>query len=467
MGLYDLVALSTTVLAQSGATVTLASVEGLEVGDRIVIESQHGYDETGLDGDWPIVWNNGSENVPLPFVGAGYYLDVDHVGKSFIGTIQSGGISGNTITLDRTVPTGAVGLPCYRENGAAVKYAIENKLAWPSRKTFAIASSNTAPIRAYLTDEYAEFNFNHCELFAPRGCGALSLSITRDGGGGLKNKRYRNLHLRGNARTSGYGFLAETNVYNQQTSSSPAFGVAGSGGEGGGKAQNVTVENFTFTDNWRSIALANAFDCIVANCNSFFTEPLKRYIQWEYQAATCKRITFYNCVVDSDYARAGFEAFACQGVSFINCQSRNSSFASNASGAVSFRNCSMVWDDVDPDPSFSQYNGLLSLTRTIEDQQGSAQTGTQGGIGVDNFSVTYNAIPYPETNRIFNTVLVSPGIYGIPTAPVIRGIHLTVPRTNVTAPNAGYLVRSDESGTTVTGITGDTLDTGSALTLTA
>jgi hypothetical protein len=453
MGLYDLGELSTTVTAQSGSTVTLASVTGLVAGDSIIIESQHGYNETGLDGDWAIT-NIGPIAFPTQ-----YYLLVDHVGKSFISTIVS--IAGLVVTVDRTVPSGAVGLPCYRNNHEAVMYAINNKLTWPSGKTLACASSNTAPMRGYLSDLYHEIDFRHCTLFAPRGCGALGLAMYRDGGGGVSNKVYRNLTLRGNARDAGYGILAETGEYIQGSSFNYCFGIAGTGGGGGNIVSNIRVENFTFIDVWQSIAIVYATDSFVVNCRTTRTEPLRSYVQWEYQTSLSSRCGFVDCVVDSDFMTAGFEPFQSIGISFIRCGGRNTAFSCNSSGSSIFKDCYVTIDDVNPDTAFSANNPIVNINRTIEEQQGTPYTASNGGVRVQDMTVTYNEIPYPSTDRIFNTITVAPPYQGIAVKAEIKGITVTVPRTNVTTPNAGYVVRSDAPDTTVTGMVATTLDSGS------
>lgn len=457
MAANDLIQLETIVTAVSGSTLTLASVDGLSAGDSIIVESQHGYNETGLDGDW--AWTD------LP-VSGNYYAAVTHIGKSFIAPVVS--IAGNVVTVNRAVPVAAVGLPCYRNNAVAIKHTIANLLPWPSRRRFACEESApstgfTIPLRISLSDTQATIDFNNCEIFAPRGCGAISFAIGRllaEGSGGVSNKTYRNLTIRGNVRDSGYGFVGDLGNYVAQSSHPAAFVVFGTGGAEANTAFNCIVENFTLIDNWRSVGVSRAEDCFVYNCRSRFTDPLRRYIQWEYQADSSSRCAFIDCIVNSLYARAGFEPFKCQGVSFIRCGGSNCGFASNSSGGTLMKDCWVDWTDVNPDPAWSQFNPLMNINRTIETSQGSPQANAVGGVGVINFRANYLAIPYPDTNRIFNTINVSTGSHGILTGAKIRGVTLTVPRTNVTTPNFGYIVRSDEPETTASGLVG-TLDTSS------
>lgn len=459
MGLYDLVSLSTTVTAQSGATVTLASVAGLTVGDKIIIESDHGYDEVGLDGDWSI------SNFPL--AGGGYYTDVTHVGKSFIsGPITD--ISGNVVTVDRTVPAGAVGLPCHRNNRDSIKYAIENKLAWPRSKRLATSHS----VIAYLTDDYHEIDFNNCTLFAPKGCIALNLSIARIGGGAVSNKRYANLTMQGNAGDAGYGLFVENGIFTQGASMQAALNIAGTGGATPTRARNIVVENVHFIDNWRACTFQVASDCIGKNLTSTNTQPLRQYVQWDFQQASTERCAFIDCTVDGDYMRAGFEAFKATSGSFIRCGGRNVSFSVNTSGSVSFRDCSVVLDNINPPESFSPNNPIFNLNRAIETQQGSVQPGTDGGVGISNFSVEYREIPYPNngaSGEIWSCLVVNNHPYDVPVRADIRGLTLTLPRTNVTRAGGGTVgyvldVNGHIENQDVYGVTATQIDGGSKFT---
>jgi hypothetical protein len=450
MAVNDLIELSTTVTAQSGATVTLASVEGLAVGDGIIIESDHGYNELGLDGEWEITGK------------PDHYYGNAIIGKSFIGTVQ--GISGSVVTVDRTVPTGAVGLNCYRNNFAAVQHAVNQKLAWPSRKVFAVASANSSPPRCELTDSYYEFDFNNCEIFAPRGTGALALYVSRVGGGPVSNKRYANLTLRGNARISGYGVSAETGKWRQGSSQPAAFTV---GGVNSSRARNVYIENFTFIDNWRSLAIDVAEDCIAYNCRSEFTSPLYNYVQWEYQFSTAFRCAVINCPVISNWFRPAYNAFKSQGVSFLECQTRNGLFAINTSGAVLVKNCGVLWTEENPYEHWSPNYPVMAINRTIENQQGYVQEGTVGGTLVKNFSVIYERLPYPTTSRMFNTINIDQGYYSVPTQAVIDGVSVVVPFLEATTPNTGYVVRSDDPQAIVSNVSATTLNSGTKVVIAA
>lgn len=439
MAITDLVELSTTVTAVSGSIVTLANVSGLAVGDRIIIESQHGYDETGLDGDW---------DVDLP-VSSDYYIGVTHWGKSFLGTVS--GISGNNVTLDRTVPVGASGLPFYRNNADAIEYAINNRISFPTAKVLAFATDNTRPLRCYTTPDQYTYDFNGCEIFTPRGCGPASIQFysSEPGGGPTHNKIYRNLTMRGNARDSGYGFSAETGELIFDGSAFPtAFRIEGTSGEGGTVTTNQHLEGCTFIDNWRAVSFSLASGCTATNCLASFTGPLRSYIQWEFLAANSINCWFIECAVDTDYSRPAFSAFSAERCGFISCSGRNAFFESNSSGGTFFKDCSVLWDTTDPGP-WSPNTPLLSLQRVYEDQVGSA-LGTTGYIRVENFSAKYNATPYVD--QIYYTILVDVGDWteivvdviglvfdasavGTPASPTSDGYAMISTANNVTLSN--------------------------------
>ena len=443
MGANDLISLSTYVNGvPSGVDVTLGSVAGLVPGDQIIIESQHGYNETGLDGDWPI------SNFPIA---GNYYTNVDHVGKSYIGTISA--INGNVLTMTTPVPAASNGLPAFRNNAVSIKYAIENKVRWPEQKVLAAATTNTSPIRASLTDDYHEIDFNGCTILSPRGVCCVMLSMVRVGGGGVSNKRYRNLILKGNARPTGYGISAETGVSVQGSSFSAPFSVSGTSGANPTIARFVDIENFKIIDCWRSIGHTLAQDCNIVDCVTEPTDILKNYIQWEYLPTSCERIAYLRCKVQSAFHRAGFEPFRCQGVTFDNCYGRNANMSVNTSGGVLYRNCTIDWDQVNPEAGeVAATIGLLNIGRTIETQAGSAYEGTQGGTGIRNFTINQNVVPYPGTNSIFASCLIGAGIYGIDTAADIRGLTINLPGTDHNCPHSGYAVRADASETYVSGL---------------
>lgn len=423
----NLLAVTTIVLAVAGPTVTLEDAAGLSVGDRVIIESTHGYGEAGLDG----VFNFSNAK-------ANFYYTAAPVGRSFVGTVKD--ISGNAVTLDRDVPEAAAGKRLYRDNYVAVKYWIENKKSWPKGESFAVACE-PAPLRCYLTDEPHEIDFNGCELFAPRGCQPLSLTIARVSGGGVSNKAYKNLTLRGNVRSAGYGLCVEKSSYTIP----PAFSVAGTSGANSTTARNIRVDGFTFIDNWRALDVSRADGVTVTDCVASFTDQLHHYIQWEFQASSSANVTLRNCRVDTDFVHPGFEAFKSQGVVFESCGGRNTLFSSNSSGDVLFKNCSIVWDEESPNAWLHPNTPLLNINRNIDQSKGER-------VSVRNFSVDYLATPYP--GRIFNTINASPN-----TGANIRGVSLRVPSRDLTTPNQGYLVRSDDAATTASGFDGE-LDTG-------
>lgn len=436
-GRNDLVSLEATVLSVNGSTIALSNVNGLAVGDSLIIESQHGYNEAGLDGVWPI------SNLP---VGSGYYTGASRVGRSYIATIKE--LTGNKAVMSRPVPPAAKWLTCYRDNSDAIKYAIEKRIQWPDGQRFAYATSTTQPVLIYLTDEWFDYDFRGCEIFAPRGCGALQIGFGRVGGGAFSNKRFRNLVLRGNARDSGYGFIVPSGTWIQGSSMPSAWLV---GGVSASPMSNVIIENFTCIDNWRAVGLTYASDCLVKNCRSEFTDVLRQYVQWEYLAAHCKRCRFEDVtVVDPNGMRAAFSAFRCEDVQFVKCGGENIGFESNTSNGTLFEDC---WTDItveNPHDAWSFYNSLISINTNIANQQGNDPSSS--GIMVKNFAVRYNVIPYPERNKIWNTVIIGQGI-----GAAIDGLRIEMPpgsRMVTTAHHPAGLVASNSLFSTAVRVSG-------------
>jgi len=145
----------------------------------------------------------------------------------------------------------------------------------------------------------------------------------------------------------------------------------------------------------------------------------------------------------------------------------------NSSGGIRFKDCFITIDEINPDASFSPNNPLMNIGRNIENQQGAVQPGTGGGVGIDNFVVRYNEIPYPSagvSGEMWTTVSINAeSAYGLPVEARIRGITLILPRTNVTGPNGasdGYVVNRNGNvgGTTIVqGVNATTLDSGTKL----
>lgn len=441
MAVTDLRAFQTVVSSSVAGTniINVDNASGFQVNDKIIIESLHGYNESGVDGVWSIT------NMPS----SGYYWTAQ-VGKSWMGTITN--IVGNTLTLSRAVPNSSTGLTVYRDNHDAIPYAIENNIKFPEGQTFACNFIN--PIRPYLTNTFKIIDFNYCTILAPRGCGAALVTYAKVGGGGLENKVWRNLTIQGNARDSGYGFQVETGVYYQGSSMSAAFVMSGA---------NHHVENMVFKDNWRSIGGSYLYDSTISNCISRFDDPLRAYIQWEYYTDLSQRVTFDRCIMDSNYVRPAFEAFKSSGIFFNHCVGRNGPYSSNSSGAIRFEDCSIIWDEENPHSSFSQYNPLMNLNRIIENQGGANNPipNTDGGLKIKNMKFDYRKIPYPNTNAIFNCINISGPYQGnTPVRAIIDGIELITPRNNLVTPNAGYMLRSDPNDTVASNFTGPNFDTG-------
>ena len=437
MAYTDLISASTFVASQSGADVTVADPTGFSVGDKIIIESQHGYGEDGFDGNW-------SWSAYDSFPDTDYYFSPIIVkGKSFLGSITN--ISGSTFTLDRTVPSGAVDLPFHRDNTDAVSVAIAQKATWPEGVTYHIGSANAGLIAPALDEHFYEYDFNNCVWQNVRGCYGMCLRPTLSGGGGVVNKVWRNLIMKGNRRASGFGTQSANGAGLEAL-----FLITG---------DNHVIENCQFWDGWRSVGLSYASNVTVQNCTTYSQDPMRRYIQWEYQTNFAKHCTFYKVRIDSDYALPSFEPFKSSSVTFDQCGGRNCGYSCNTSGKSLYLNCDCTWDqqDYDVDGSDGVWafgQPVFNVNRTVENQQETPQVGTDGGCLIDNFRMEYTALPRVSANRIFTNIVVGGGTAGIDTGCVVRNPTYINPFTTSTdnangaqKNKAGYVVAGDANTT--------------------
>lgn len=451
MAANDLISLETVVQSVNGLQLVLESVLGLSVGDSIIVESLHGYDKEGVDGVWSV---NG-----LP---DNYYFSA-LLGRSFVATVIA--VNGNTVTVDRAVPAACQGNPCYRNNAQAVKYAITNLRPWPYAQRFACAeqdmSSFPVPLQCYLSDASATIDFRNCAIFAPRGCGAICIRINRRtslGGGGVRNKVFKNLTIVGNARDFGYGVIAIDGDWQDDSSTPAAFDLIGDTGAQPTVVSNVFIENFTFVNNWQDISLSYAADCVVYNCKSYFSDPKRATIASQYSLLGASRCSMIDCTIHCDYGRLGFFVQRGLDVTLLRCGGTNCLFAVDTSGRVLIEQCSSDWTDVGPDDHIAAAAGIFNISRRYELVQDEVVPNTGGGTVLRNCTVTYTDIPFVD-DYIFNTVVVEQGELDVLTQCSVRGLSLEVPRSDVTTVLDGYLVRSEEQYTLASDLTGQ-LDSG-------
>jgi len=102
-------------------------------------------------------------------------------------------------------------------------------------------------------------------------------------------------------------------------------------------------------------------NCVVTDCEVFLHAQQRNYLaQWFFGVNDSIGGTFTRCTVDSDFLQAGYETFRSDGVSFIDCVSRNGIVSSNTSGNFAFTNFDITIEAMSQpfEPSDSPYHHL-------------------------------------------------------------------------------------------------------------
>lgn len=377
MAVTDIISKATTVTVANGSNVIqVADKTNLAINDEVIIESQHGYGETGLGGSF--TWTNPS----------GYYFGVT-MGKSIRTSITN--ISGNDITLATTVPAEAVGVPLFRDNTQGIKAKIVAGTSWSAYEdqTLHIGSH----INPLIPDDSEQtFDFKNTEWKSPKGTPCAGFRPLKQGGGNPWNKVYKNLRLTGNCGDYGYG---PTGDATSSQAMNKNFHIL---------SYNTVIDNVTLTDPLQGFLLDNSDDCVIQNCYVIRTQPLRTYIQWDMLVTSSRRCVIHRCNYDSDYPAPFCEAFKSVGIVFSDCTSRNGVFSINTAGRVRYINCSSVWDWISDgsDNVMTPSSSYFPVTRIVEGQQGAAQTGTEGGTLLLGCSVHVQQITFPPNRICYN-----------------------------------------------------------------
>jgi len=112
---------------------------------------------------------------------------------------------------------------------------------------------------------------------------------------------------------------------------------------------------------------------------------------------------------------------------------------------------------------------MFNVSRTVEVQQGTPQTGTEGGVLVDNFRMEYQALPRVSAQTIFPTITAAGGVRGIDTGCIVRNLTYINPFSSSgveAGVSSGYAVAGDANSVPDTqlkvygAISGSTLSAG-------
>lgn len=403
--------------------VCVDNADGFEAGDEVVIESQHGYGEPGIDGVWDIAQE------------PGYYRSVP-IGKSFHASIV--GIEGNALALDREPPAAAVGLTVHRNNMQAVIRALGDRRRWPDGQALAVSDPGNQYPRVYVDPSYHRYDFNDCELYAVHGGAGLRLHLmnTFPPGGPVRNKELANLTLRGNVRHAGYNFIGGMFRYEH------ALTI---GDDNGGQCTNVTVRNVKFIDNWGALSFKQCAHCRAVDCVSYETEQLKEYVaKWHFIADISQHIEFVRCQVDANAPASGFESFNSAHVRFLECRGRNVWAAANMADGLEWIDYAVEWDNYDLGP-FNPRTPVLALVNHTNRELSQPYT-------IRDVRVKYwEAYQGP----MFPCITVQDKLTGVHID--IRNVDVRSWQGITTVEGDGRVVRSDSHNVTVGMVTGNWL----------
>jgi hypothetical protein len=388
-----LVSQTTTVTAASDGSpvITVSSATGLAVGAKIIIVSEHGYNEVGLGGVFPFTTTILND----------YYFGTGmNFGRSFEATISA--ISGTTITLNANASAACVGKQVVVDSTDDIEVAIESGASWSAfeGQTFYVGRT----IRPSMADNSEQvIDFKNAEFKSPRGCYCAAFDPSLSGGGRPSNKIWKNFRLTGNVADSGYGPTENALAYQEIVKSIQIGGV------------NNIYDNVTVTDVWMSFLFNYAYDCVVQNSFVVRNHPLRRYLQWDALTSEAERCVFHNVVYDSDYPAPFYESFKSSGTVAYECHARNAQFSHNTSGKCRVVDCSVEWDwvsDGSPNVTIAS-TPMFNISRVVEGQQGVAASPiTRGGCFVLRFNNHVKVAPFPS-KRIFQHYVTGAGLYGI------------------------------------------------------
>jgi hypothetical protein len=388
-----LVNLTTTVTVanDSSPIIRVADMTGLAPGTKIVIISEHGYDEVGLDGVFTIAkYDN------YYYFGTG--IDV---GRSFEATIST--INGSDITLNRNATAACVGKQLVIDSTDDIEALIESGGSWsPYEDQTYFITRSLLPLLADNSEQ--TFDFKNVEWKSPRGCFCAVFIPQLATGGRPSNKIYKNFRLTGNVADGGYGPTYQSTMYQNLSQSVVLAGT-----------DNI-IEDCTVKDVWMSLGFSYAVDCVFQNCTLLRTAQLREYIQWDALPDHSTRCVFHNVNYESVYAAPVFEAYQSNGTVYYQCAGQNANFSVNSSGRTRYIDCSTDWDWVSDGGRSVQSPStpLFNISRVQEEQQGAQTTGTEGGCFVLRFNTRIRNAMYPD-KRIMQHYVTGKGIRGIDT----------------------------------------------------
>lgn len=323
--------------------------------------------------DTKVVWRYVSGTWIVYFLEIYYYLN-RVVPKALIATITN--IVGNTFTLSTAATVATTGAAVHYDNAPSMNALMVSGAATPTNKTLIIPTGRFAVgARLELLNHVGWTlrgqGMDNSILFSPSGAMSAHLVVQ------ISNSTLvRDFAIEGNARQNGYGLqytafggatpiLTDT-VFTQGTSFPGGVLFSGS--------SYSAAMNVRCTDVFqKAVAASFSNDTWAYNCEAFVTEPIREYVQWQFQWADCNGGGFVDCRVDSPWLTTGFESFRSVGTQMIRCVGRNAAMSCNSAGnwlidsPVLTIEANSQFDDV----SFSKDNPLINVNSNVNPPSGS------------------------------------------------------------------------------------------------
>jgi hypothetical protein len=132
---------------------------------------------------------------------------------------------------------------------------------------------------------------------------------------------------------------------------------------------DCVIDNIATTNIFRKTAWFEfCNDSTISNCDNITDVEVQVYdSQWYFGANDSTNCTVTNCTMNSLYLLPGFETFRSNGVTFLNCTSRNGLWASNSSGNFTFENIVLYIGALSRTGNFtSEFSSMIDINSNIQ-----------------------------------------------------------------------------------------------------
>jgi hypothetical protein len=345
------------------------SAKGFEVGDWVIVEigresGQGARGTRGVGGTWPSKsyrteaellsdkgqrnrlfawaedtgyvfwwldgqWYNMAPNRQNTFYTGQYYL-----GKAVPRSLQARitAIDGRRFKLDRSAAVSTEGANVYLDTAPILSnmIAASGKLSLPAGS---FPTGGVVWIRDKTDFELSGDGKDHTTIYAPKGVPSAMIQAYN-----APKTRVRDLTLQGNFRDEGFGlnWTGSTNAGTNQpvteydVPQGAAFprGILLHVGSHDSEVKDVRVIDVA----QQAVGVSFADNVWARRVENIQNDPLRQYVQWQFQWADTTGGGCEDCEVRSTYVISGFEAFKATNVQFIRPKGVNAMFAMNGSG---------------------------------------------------------------------------------------------------------------------------------------